>query len=258
MIAEWDLTQTNLRRIRGRKYEVAMLPTSAIEAHNLHLPEGMDFLESFHVARRACELAWPRCESVVCLPGIPYGVDCNLRDFPLSLHVSQDTLNAMIRDILVSLKHFGIRKTILLNSHGGNDFTAFIRQVQADLDVHLFVCNWWTMGRDVEKDIFVDPGDHAGELETSVGLALFPELIELEHAKDGAAAPFRLEALRKGWVRTSRDFGKLNDHCGVGDPRPGTAEKGRRFLDVVCPRIADFIVELAKTPIDSKFPHAAP
>ncbi|HNM46608.1 MAG TPA: creatininase family protein, partial [Candidatus Sumerlaeota bacterium] len=57
MIAEWDLTQTNLRRIRGRKYEVAMLPTSAIEAHNLHLPEGMDFLESFHVARRACELA---------------------------------------------------------------------------------------------------------------------------------------------------------------------------------------------------------
>lgn len=255
MINEWDLTQTNLRRIRERKYEVAVLPTSAVEAHNLHLPEGQDFLQSYHIARKCCELAWPRCESVLCLPGIPYGVDCNLMEFPLSIHVSQDTLNAMIRDVFVALRHHGIRKMVIFNSHGGNDFTAFVRQVQSDLDIHVFVCNWWTVGKDQYASIFKDPGDHAGELETSVALALFPELVEIQHAKDGAGRPFRFEALEKGWLRTSRKFANLNDHCATGDPHPATAEKGRRYLDLVYTRVSDFLVELAKAPIDAKFPH---
>lgn len=256
MINDWDLTQTNLRRLRERKYEVAVLPTCAIEAHNRHLPEGQDMFQANWVARRSCELAWPECESVIYLPAIPYGVDCNLMDFPLSIHVSQNTLNQMIRDIIVALNHYGIHKLVIVNSHGGNDFTAFVRQVQSDLDVHVFVCNWWTVGKDVYHDIFENAEDHAGEMETSVALNLYPDLVEMEHAGDGAAKPFRFEALNKGWLKTSRNFGKLNDHCAVGDPSKASAEKGQKYLDLVCGRISSFLVELAKTPIDDSFPHA--
>ena len=84
MIHEWDLSETNLHRISSRKYEVAVLPTAAIEPHNRHLPEGQDWLHSTYVARRSCELAWERCPSVICLPAIPYGVDCNQLDFPMA------------------------------------------------------------------------------------------------------------------------------------------------------------------------------
>lgn len=254
-IREWDLTETNLRRISKRHYEVAVIPTCAVEAHNWHLPEGLDFIHSTWVARRSCELAWPRCESVICLPAIPYGVDCNLSDFPLSLHLSQDTLNQVLRELFTSARSFGIRKFVIVNGHGGNDFTAFVRQIQSEMDIHLFVCNWWTVGFDRYDEIFEHKDDHAGEMETSVMMHLHPHLVELEHAADGEVRPFRFEALRKGWVRTSRNFGRMNDHCAAGYPHKADPEKGRRYLELATGRIADFLVELADTEIDEHFPH---
>jgi len=254
MIHDWDLVTTNLGRLRDREYEVAVIATSAIESHNDHLPEGQDFLHANTVARRAVEAAWPRCESVLLLPGLPYGVDCNLMDFPLSIHVSQAVLDAMLREIVVSLRHHGIRKIVIVNGHGGNDFTPFVRQIQADLDVHVFVCNWWTAGADKYSEIFDKPDDHAGQLETSVALALFPDLVELDRAKDGAVAPFRFEALERGWVKTSRRFSRLNNHSAAGNPAGASAERGKAYIDLVVGRLADFLVELSTTPIDDAFP----
>lgn len=257
MIHEWDLTATNLHRLSQRRYEVAVLPTSAIEAHNRHLPEGQDFFHANHVARTACAAAWPRCESVICLPGLPYGVDCNLLSFPLTIHVSQTALDAMIRDIIASARRHGLRKFVILNGHGGNDFKPLIRQIQADLDVFVFLCNWWLVGSDRYKEIFELPDDHGGEMETSVAMALYPELVEMHnHPGDGRVPPFRFEALQKGWVQTSRDFARLNDHCATSDPSRATADKGRRYLDLCCRRIADFLVELAQSPLDERFPYA--
>ena len=257
MIHEWDLTETNLHRVSQRHYEVAVLPVAATEAHNRHLPEGNDLLQATHIARRCCQAAWERCPSIVCLPGIPYGVDCNLMSFPLTIHVSQAVLDAMVREIIVSLRRHGIRKVVILNGHGGNDFTSLIRQIQSDLDVHVFLCNWWQVGLDKYNEIFEAPDSHAGEFETSVALALYPELVEPGVAGDGQAPPFRFEALQKGWVRTSREFGRLNDHCGVGDPSRASADKGRRYLDLTCERLTAFLVDLATTPIDERFPHVS-
>lgn len=258
VIEDWDLTKANLGRISAQHYEVAVLPIGATEAHNRHLPEGQDVLHATAVAHRCCAAAWERTQAVVCLPTIPYGVDSNLLAFPLSIHVSQAVLDAFVRDIIASLHHHGLRKIVILNAHGGNDFTPLVRDVQHALPVHVFVSDWWRVGLDRYAEIFERPDDHAGEMETSVALSLYPELVELERAGSGDAPPFRFEALRRGWVRTSRDFARLNDHCAVGDPSRATAEKGRRYLDLVCDRITAFLIELATTPIDSCFPHLPP
>ena len=255
MIEEWDIAATNLGRAAQRQYEVAVVPTAATEPHNRHLPEGQDFLHTTYVAREISRRAWDECESVVCLPAIPYGVDCNLMEFPLAVHVSQGTLDALLRDIIGSLRRHGIRKVVILNGHGGNDFAPFVRQIQCDLDVYVFVCNWWTVGSDAYDEIFEKPDDHAGEMETSIALALYPELVEDTGRGSGAVRPFRFEALEKGWVRTSRRFANLNDHCAAGDPTDASAEKGKRYLELVCSRVSRFLVELAKSPIDQYFPH---
>ena len=250
----WKLASTPMAEIAKHTYEVAVLPLGATEPHNFHLPEGLDVLHATHVAERVCQMAWPRCRSIICLPPLPYGVDCNLSDFPLAIHVSQATLDAMIAEIIESLVGYGIRKVVLVNGHGGNDFTPLVRQIQCDLDAHVFLCNWWTVGMDRYGEIFDKPDDHAGEFETSVALALCPETVMLEEAGDGRPRPFRFEALNKGWVRTSRRFARLNDCCAAGDPTGATAEKGLAYLDLVCGRLADFLVELAATPIDEHFP----
>lgn len=258
MLEPWDLTATNLGRLAGQHFEVAVLPTAAIEAHNRHLPEGQDYRHTTYVTQTCCRAAWARDARVLALPALPYGVDCNLLDFPLSIHVSQATLDAMVREIIASLRVHGIRKVVIINGHGGNNFLPMIRQLQCDSDVHLFQVNWWTVGKDRWSEFFEQPDDHAGEMETSVALALFPELVELERAGNGEAAPFRFEALRQGWAQTSRRFARLNDHCAAGNPAGATAEKGRRYLELVCGRISDFLVELAGAPIDEHFPQAVP
>jgi creatinine amidohydrolase len=253
-INEWELVSTNLNRVSGHKYEVAVLPIGAIEPHNRHLPYGQDFFHASYIARRCCELAWEKCHGVIALPAIPYGVDCNLLCFPLTMHVSQKTLDAMVGDIITSLQRHDIRKIVLINGHGGNDFKPFVRQIQSETDCYVFLCNWWLVAKDRYGDIFSKPDDHAGQMETSIAMSLYPELVELDAAGDGKAREFKFEALRKGWVVTSRDFGKLNDHCAVGDPSGATAERGCSYMEITCERISQFLIELANAPIDEYFP----
>ncbi len=254
MINEWDLSETNLDRLSKRLPEVAVIPVGAIEPHNRHLPQGQDFLHTTYVAKRCTETAWQKCKSVICLPTIPFGVDCNLMDFPLAIHVSQDTLNALLSDIIKSLRHYGIKKIVIINGHGGNDFTPLIRQLQCDLDVHLFVSNWWKVAMDKYNEIFTNEDDHAGEFETSVALALYPDLVEMDKAGDGMPRDFRFDALKKGWVQTSRRFSRLNDQCAAGNPAEADAQKGQMYINLVCERISTFLIELAESAIDEDFP----
>ena len=255
MIEEWDLASINLDRIKKHTYEVAVLPTSAIEPHNFHLPYGQDFFQAYHISRRCCKEAWQRSQKVVCLPGLPYGVDSNLFDFPLAMHVSQQTLDTMITDIVITLNNYDIKKVVILNAHGGNDFVPLIRELQGTTDSHLFCVNFWQCAPDKYVEIFEEAEDHAGEMETSIALHSWPELVEMEKAGDGKARPFRFAALENGWAKTSRRFGRLNDQCATANPEKATQEKGEKFLDLVCGRITDFLVELAETPIDTHFPH---
>ena len=254
MINEWDLTQTNQKRIMNNKPNVAILGTSAIEAHNYHLPEGQDFLHTDAIVKRVTKESWDKTKSVICLPTLPYGVDCNLIDFPLTIHVKQSTLDLMITEIVSSLVHHDIKKILLINGHGGNDFNPLVRQIQSELDVHMFWCNFYEI-KDKDNKIFKNDDDHGGEMETSIALALFPELVELSQAKDGSARPFKFEALEKRWIKTSRKFSRLNDYCGSADPSQATAEKGIKYLDFICNRISNFIIELSRSEIDEYFPH---
>ena len=254
MINEWDLTQTNQARLKQHMPNVAVLGSSAIEAHNYHLPEGQDFLHTEAIVKRVAQMAWEKTSSVICLPTIPYGVDCNLLEFPLTIHVKQTTLDLMLTEIVASLAHHGIRKIVLINGHGGNDFTPLVRQIQADLGVFIFWCNVYEVGQDKHNEIFDTADDHAGELETSMALALFPELVELEQADSGASRPFQFEALEQGWIKTSRMFSNLNDHCGNADPSLSTAEKGQQYLDFICNRISNFLIELAEADVNDHFP----
>ena len=77
---------------------------------------------------------------------------------------------------------------------------------------------------------------------------------EPEKAGPGQVPSFRFEALQKGWIDTSRDFSKLNDHCSVSSDVPPDADKGKQYLTLVCDRISGFLVELAQSEIDDSFP----
>ena len=256
----WKLATTTYGTVKQTRYEVAVLPLGATEPHNLHLPYGMDTLEGDLVGGKICEAAWRRGGRVVLLPTVPYGTVSNQREFPLSLNVKPSTLGALIADLMESLVYQGIRKVVLLNSHGGNDLKWVLRELYDQTPAKLFLCNWYTVFHDVYHEIFQQPDDHAGEMETSLALAYWPELVARNAdgtlaADEGRKASTRFEAVNRGWVSITRPWHLLTTNAGAGNPHAAAPDKGRRVLDVLVERLAGFLVELSQSELDERFPY---
>lgn len=255
MTREWRLQEVTYRVVKDRDYEVAVLPVGATEPHGLHLPYGSDQFHTEVIADMACAQAYAKGAKVVLLPTLPYGVDANQLEFPLAMHVSQNTLNLMVADLLDSLVHHEINKLVILNGHGGNEFKPLLRDLYGTTSAFVSLINWWQVGSDVLDDIFDSVGDHADEMETSVMLALFDHLVHLEHADDGAVNETRFEAINRGWVSITRPWHLLTKNAGVGDPRKATKEKGQAYVAVVVDRISRYLKELSDAPLTETFPY---
>ena len=240
----WILAESSWPTVRDARYEVAVLPWGATEAHNTHLPYATDVIESESVAVAAAASAWERGARVVVLPAVPFGVNTGQRAVPLCLNVNPSTQLAILRDLVEAVEPHGVRKLVVVNGHGGNDFKPLIRELQPRTTVFLSLVNWWTI---LEAGRYFDvPGDHAGELETSVMLHVAPALVApLASAGAGRARRFRPTALREGWAWAQRDWPSVTDDTGVGDPSRATAEKGGRFVADTVRRLAGYFVELA-------------
>ncbi len=251
----WHLTQQTYKTVRAAHYEVAILPIGSCEPHNFHLPYGTDTLQADGIANLVCESAAAQGAQVVKLPCIPYGVQSNMLELPLAINVYPSTFFALLKDIVDSLENSGIRKLLILNGHGGNDFLKpFVREMMGKSDVFIAVSDWWKVGADVYDEIFEVRDDHAGEMETSVILKMAPELVDLANASDGATKKTQFDAINKGYVSISRQWDLLTESTGTADPRAATAEKGEKYLAVITQRLAQFVVELSAAERDDKFP----
>ena len=238
------LAETSWKSVRETAYEVAVLPWGATEAHNYHLPYGTDNVECEHIAVEAARLAWDAGARVTVLPTVPFGVQTGQLDIPFCLNLNPSTQAAVLGDLAGSLDKQGIRKLVILNGHGGNEFRGMIRELQPQVNTFLCLASWYQLVD--ATDYFDDLGDHAGEMETSVMLHIAPALVRpLSEAGDGKARPFRIAALREGWAWAPRQWTQVSADTGVGDPRAATRQKGERYTAAVVERLSRFLVELA-------------
>jgi creatinine amidohydrolase len=238
------LSDTTWKTVRATDYEVAVLPWGATEAHNLHLPYGTDNYETAHVAAESAKRAWAAGGRVAVLPAIPFGVNTGQLDIKLCINMNPSTQAAVLGDVARSLEGQGIRKLVILNGHGGNDFRQMIRELQPTCGVFICTVNWWNCVD--PRPYFNEAGDHAGELETSLMMHVAPNLVlPLSEAGEGKAKKFRIAGFRDGWAWAPREWSNVTEDTGVGNPGAATAEKGERFLEAVTKRIGGFLVELA-------------
>lgn len=239
------LSEATWKDISGTRFDVAILPWGATEAHNYHLPYGTDVYECDYFAAESAKLASANGARVVALPTIPFGVNTGQLDIPLCINMNPSTQALVLRDIVSSLEQQGIHKLLILNGHGGNDFRQMIRELQPATRVFLCAVNWWQIvdGR----EYFEDLGDHAGELETSVMLHCHQELVRpLSDAGDGNALQPRIKAMREGWAWAPRKWTAVTADTGIGDPKAATADKGARYAGAVTLKLAELLTELAQ------------
>lgn len=239
------LSELTWKTVRDSRYDVAVLPWGATEAHNFHLPYGTDNIETDAIAAQAAEQAWHQGAKVVVLPIMPFGVQTGQLDIPLCINMNPSTQALVLRDVASALAGQGVAKLVVLNGHGGNDFRQMIREVQPQVSLFLCTVNWYKVVD--PKTYFADLGDHAGELETSVMQHVAPDLVlPLSEAGSGHAKQFRLSAFREGWAWAPRQWTAVTADTGVGNPAKATAEKGQRYVEAVSGKIAKFLVELAR------------
>src|SRR5258708_11124002 len=131
-------------------------------------------------------------------------------------------------DAVHAVEGQGIRKLVIFNGHGGNDFRQIIRELQPRTSVFLALVNWYKLG-DV-KGIFTDLGDHGGELETSVMMHIASDLVRpLSEAGSGSERRWRMRALRDGSAWAPRRWTQVSADTGTGNPALATPDKGARY-----------------------------
>jgi creatinine amidohydrolase len=253
----WILAEQNHAFVRGERWQSAVLPFGATEPHNLHLPYGTDNFQVETIGSAICEHAYRAGARVVLLPTMPYGVNTNHLKVPgaLACSVTPTTLLHLLTDLVDSLGRQGVRKLVLFNGHGGNELKPLTRELHHRTGVFLCVCDWFRVAQDLYPRLFREPGEHADEVETSLGLAFFPDHVHPELADAGAARLTRFEAINRGWVSITRPWHLATTNTGLGNPAAASAEKGRRLLDVLVERLGQFLVELAAAPMDENFPY---
>lgn len=245
MNRENDLAITSYGAVKDRTYDIVMLPWGATEPHNLHLPYLTDCILSHDIAVDAAVLAKKKygVNSMV-LPAINMGSqNPGQRELPFCIHARYETQKAILTDIVASLFAQGIRKMVIINGHGGNTFKSMIRDLSIDYpDFLIATSEWFTVAK--ASEYFDIPGDHADELETSVMMHYHPELINLEEAGSGEFTTFAAESLNQKVAWIPRNWAKVSKDTGIGDPRKATAEKGKRFAEVVVAKYATLLNEL--------------
>ncbi len=259
----WRLEDLTLNDARRLDWQVAVLPMGATEPHNLHLPYGTDTIEAGELASRCCGQAWELGGRPVQLPTIPYGTETNLQRFPLAINLQPSTLFLMLRDVVEAVEASGIFKLLIFNSHGGNDFKPFLREIYGRTKVQIFLCNWYQMIRDEAQHICQHADDHAGEMETSLILSFRPDLVRRNAAGElsadaGDRRELRFEALKEGWVSLTRPWHLLTTNSGSGNPHQATADKGVQLTDAIVARVAPFLAQLSQAELDETFPFVKP
>lgn len=235
---------------------VVILPVGAIEQHGPHLPVITDTLLVTHVL----DVALARLPDDVAawvLPPLNYGKSNEHTGFPGTVSLSAATLTALLHDIAHSVDAAGFRRLAFINGHGGNvallDMAA--RDIRVATGLHTFC---------LHPALYVDPpfavapderryGFHAGELETSLVLAIAPELVDMTRAvrhipdfpaadSTGAQTPlFFFGAASAAWL--SADWSPT----GVfGDATVATADKGAQLIDAAAARLSKLIAVISR------------
>ncbi len=248
------LEQTNWKQVKNQKYEVAILPWGATEPHNYHLPYGTDSLETAQIVEAAAGKAWEKGAKIMVLPTIPLGVqNPGQIDLPFCLHTKPSTQTIIFKDIVEALYNQGIRKLVLMNGHGGNDFKPMIREIQLQFPEMLISLVEWFKILDLSK-YFEEDGDHAGEMETSVIMHYFPHLVlPLNEAGDGNAKSSKLKGVLNKTAWIPRQWNKVSEDTGIGNPKKASAEKGKKYLEDLTTKIGDFFVEMAQCDLEELY-----
>jgi creatinine amidohydrolase len=251
-----DRTTADFRHL-DPEATVALLPVAAVEQHGPHLPLSTDAVINDRLVRATLPLVSTRTTLLV-LPALNVGSSPEHTSFPGTLTIADATLADAWTDVGRSVARAGVRKLVILNTHGGQkalvDLVAM--RLRAELGMLVARATYFAFG--TPRGLF-DAAEtahdvHGGEVETSLMLHLEPELVRRDALADFRGLPHELAASNRvlgaekpvgiGWRAED-----LHASGACGNAARADAAKGAKLLAYLADRLATLVAELAATPL---------
>jgi len=232
---------------------IAILPTAAIEQHGPHLPVGTDTIINQGMCDLLADRAPPDLDLRI-LPVMAVGKSNEHLWAAGTLTLTAETALKAWTEIGLSVARAGVRKMVILNSHGGNvDLISIVsRELRVRAGMFVTRLGWGAFG--LPPGMYSDQetrfGIHGGDVETSLILHFRPETVDMAAARDfrstaetGAISP--IGGVAYGWIASD-----LNPDGVVGEAHLATAEKGRATAEKMADDVIAFLRKVEAEPVD--------
>ncbi len=260
-----DLCTTDFQALDPER-SVAVLPVAAIEQHGPHLPLSVDADLVEGVLAAAGPHLPSSCPAYL-LPTQSVGLSPEHQRFPGTLTLRPETVLRLWTDIGESVARAGVRKLLIFNSHGGHagimDLVA--RDLRSRLDLLVYSASWFNLplldaqGQDLNSRFSAAEhrfGIHAGQVETSMMLALRPETVRMERAQDFASSSQQRADTYSilGNGRSAKLAWQMQDYHpqgAVGNAAAADAATGRELVAAAGRSLALLLQELSELPLST-------
>lgn len=242
----WRLKAADINALAARD-AVVIVPVGSTEQHGPHLPTQVDSLLVGEIARRAARQA-AATTPIVVAPTVWSGLAEHHMSLGGTLSLDFATFLALLRCICRSLVRQGFRRILLLNGHGGNiaALTVVVNELAVELNAPVATTSYWLLASEAFARILERQKTvrHACEAETSMLLAVAPELVDMARAAEAVGPTGRElgEVVGSDAVHRWRSFKSRTHHGVIGDPRTANAEKGERLLTAAADAVAEVVV----------------
>ena len=251
-----DRTTADFRHV-DPEATVTLLPVAAVEQHGPHLPLSTDAVINAGLIRAALPLIATKTTLLV-LPALDVGLSPEHASFPGTLTIADSALADAWTDVGRSVARTGVRKLVILNTHGGQkalvDLVAM--RLRAELDMLVARATYFAFGSPPGLFAATERAHdiHGGEVETSLMLHLRPELVRRAEIADFRGLPQELAA-RNHVLGAEKPVGigwraeDLHASGACGNAAHADAAKGAKHLAYLADRLATLVAELAATPL---------
>jgi creatinine amidohydrolase len=226
------------------KAEVALLPVGATEQHGPNMSLETDTVVAYRLALRIAAAAYPRA---IVTPPLPYGVSYHHMSFPGTMTLSPETFQAVVLEVVESLRQHGVERFFIIDGHAGNQgaLDVLMTKLRFQKRIRAAYLFYFTIVDDLMREgAQTERWGHACEVETSMGLALQPDIVHGEALEAGKIRSTSLpysNVMESPRVGVPLAFEEITENGALGDARLASEEFGLQLTNAIVRRTVEFL-----------------